>query len=67
MKLGYIGIDSYGNYTKLDKHPRKELMEVYGSNVSIMYQDMKDGSTEKVGYVINGNWITVYEVHSWES
>ena len=28
MKLGYMGIDQYGTTYKLNKYPRKELLEL---------------------------------------
>lgn len=68
MKLGYLGIDQYGDRYKMDKHPRKELMDYLGaSNARKMYVDTKDGAAKHVGYVIRGHWINVYEVHEWST
>ena len=67
MRLGYLGIDQYGKRYKIDKHPRKELLDQLGrSHAELMYQDSKSG-TRKAGYVIAGLWISVYEVHEWAS
>ncbi len=65
MKLGYLGIDQYGQRYKLEKFPRKELLEKLGrKHASKIYVDSKSG-TKHVGYCIGGLWITVYEVHEW--
>jgi len=67
MKLGYIGKDQYGNRFKIDKYPRKELLEqLYATNAAKMYVDKADGSIEHVGYIIKGHWINIYEIHSWK-
>jgi len=61
MKLGYLGIDQYGQRYKIDKYPRKKLMEQLGhASANRMFNGRKH-----VGYVIGGFWITVYEVHDW--
>jgi len=66
MKLGYLGIDQYGNNYHLDKYPRKELMEYLGyKSAQKMYTDLKDGGSRHSGYVIGPHWIRVLEVHSW--
>ena len=67
MKLGYIGIDQYGKHYKIDKHPREELLIHLGaSHAAKMYVDnIKTGKARHCGYIINGLWINVYEVHSW--
>lgn len=67
MKLGYIGIDQYGQHYTLKKHPRKELMEQLGcKHASKMYVDTKSGETRVKGYVIAKHWIDVYEIHEWK-
>jgi hypothetical protein len=64
-KLGYLGIDQYGNHYNLKEHPRKELMEKLGySHASIMYCDLKSGGFRRKGYVIGPFWVDVFEVHS---
>ena len=66
MKLGYLGIDQYGQRFKIDKHPRKELLDYLGyKSAQKMFVDTKSGASKHVGYVIGGHWITVYEVHEW--
>ena len=69
MKLGYIGIDQYGQYYPLKTaHPRKELMERIGtSHADKMYVDTKDGATKHIGYIMGRFWIAVYEIHEWAS
>ena len=65
-KLGYLGIDQYGQHYKLDKYPRKELCDKLGrQHVDKMFCDHKDGPPVQTGYVIGGLWITLYEVHEW--
>jgi len=67
-KLGYLGIDQYNKHYKIDKSPRKELLEQLGrQHTSKMYVDLKSGGSRHVGYVIAGKWISIYEVHIWNS
>jgi hypothetical protein len=67
MKLGYIGIDNYGNHYTIKKYPRKELLEQLGyRGCNKMYVDTKNGKTKHVGYVIGNHWINVYEIHEWK-
>ena len=63
-----MGIDQYGNhYDDLGKYPRKALLEQLGyKNASKMYVDKKDGSSVHIGYIIGGNWITLYKVEPIE-
>jgi hypothetical protein len=64
--LGYLGVDQYGNRFKIDRHPRKELLQQLGrKHADKMFIDTKDGQSKHVGYVVSGLWITVYEVHEW--
>lgn len=68
MKLGYLGIDQYGQHYNIEKNPRKELMnQLCHSSANKMYTDLKDGGHRHTGYVIGDLWITVHEVHSWKS
>ena len=68
MKLGYLGIDQYGDSYNLEKNPRKELLEQLDrKHADKMYVDLKNGGFRHKGYVIAGRWISVYEVHSWEN
>ena len=64
--LGYLGVDQYGNRYKIDRHPRKELLEQLGrQHAHRMFIDTKAGQAKHIGYVIAGLWITVYEVREW--
>ena len=59
----YMAIDQYGQtYPHLGQFPRQALMNQLSGKVSKMYVDKTDGSTVHVGYVIGGNWLTLYEV-----
>ena len=65
--LGYIGFDQYGQHYRIDKYPRKELLEQLGrKHANKMYVDLKDGGTRHIGYVIAGNWISVYRIGLWK-
>ena len=67
VQLGYLGIDQYGNHYKIDKHPRKELLEELGrKHARKMYVDLKQGGSRHVGYVIAGHWIEVYRICQWK-
>ena len=68
MLLGYLGIDQYGERYKIDKHPRKELLEKFATtHAEKMYVDTLSGIARHIGYIIRKHWITVYEVHSWKN
>tara|TARA_Y100000310_G_C20194014_1_gene583789 strand:- start:291 stop:515 length:225 start_codon:yes stop_codon:yes gene_type:complete len=67
-KLGYLGIDQYGKNYKINKYPRKELLEqLGGTHADKIYVDTKDGITRHQGYVIGGLWIGIYEIYEWKS
>lgn len=67
MRLGYIGIDQYGQHYHLTEHPRKELLEQLGaSRAANMYADTTGGKVKHKGYVISGHWIDVYAIHEWK-
>ena len=67
MKLGYMGIDQYGTTYKLNKYPRKELLEqLYATGASKMYVDTTTGDIKHIGYIITGLWIQVYTINSWK-
>ncbi len=66
-RLGYLGLDQYGDTYHINKHPRKELLEQLGcKHASKMYVDTKSGDTKHVGYVVAGRWINVYVVSEWK-
>lgn len=66
MRLGYFGVDQYGQTYHGLEHPRKDLLERLGrKHADKMYIDLKDSSYKHIGYVIAGLGIRVYEVHPW--
>ena len=68
MKLGYVAVDQYGHTEHLTepKAPRKQLLDKLGTKHAVkMYVDTKDGGNRHAGYVINRQWFSIYEVHSW--
>ena len=76
MKLGYIAINQYGETVKLTEltHPRKQLLSALFlstgglSHCEEMYCDRADGQGEPVhvGYIIEGGWWSIYEIHDWK-
>lgn len=59
----YMAIDQYGQTFHSLTHPRKDLCAKLGnSHASAMYVDDKDGNARRIGYVIGGLWLSVYEV-----
>ena len=68
MKLGYLGIDQYGQHYNIKAHPRKELLGQLGrKHADKMYRDTKDGKGKEAGYVIGGLWIDIHEIHGWSN
>ena len=62
----YMAINQYGQTEHGLKHPRKELMERCGvKSASKMYVDSADGKPYHVGYVVAGNWYTLFEVEPY--
>ena len=70
MKLGYMAIGHFGTTIHMnnpDKPPRKQLLDKLGAtHATKMYVDSSDGKTHHVGYIVNNEWFTIYEVHGWE-
>ncbi len=65
-RLGYLGIDQWGNHFTILTRPRKELMKQIGiKHVGKMYIDLKDGKSEHIGYVVGKHWVTIYEIFPW--
>jgi hypothetical protein len=63
MNKQYMAVDQYGQTYHGLTHPRKDLMKrLYNQHVTKMYADGKDGKTYQRGYVIGGQWLSVYEV-----
>lgn len=59
----YMAIDQYGNTFHGLTNPRKDLCEKLGrSHADIIYCDTEAGESVRLGYVIAGLWLEVYEV-----
>ena len=60
----YIAIDQYGNKEVLvTDHPRKELLaKLCRKHADKVYVDGEDGEPQHVGYIIAGQWFTLYKV-----
>ena len=69
MKLGYMARSNRGSTYHLvdpDKHPRSQLLDKLGArSAQKIYCDTKEGKTQHIGYIIRGEWFTIYEVHEW--
>jgi hypothetical protein len=60
--MHFMGIDQHGTVYHSLKHPRKDLLARLGrKHAAKIYCDTTNGS-KHVGYVVAGNWITVYRV-----
>ena len=59
-----MAVDNHGQtYHALGKHPRTELMKRIGcSSAKRMFADLKDGSSQHVGWVVGSHWCMVYYV-----
>lgn len=60
----YLYIDQYDQkYIASTIKELKEKISPYTKypKVSKMYVDMKDGSTQHIGYIINGQWLRAYK------
>lgn len=71
MKLGYLACGHFGSVHHLknrDRSPRQQLLERCGrTGAKKMYCDHKDTKEAMhIGYIVGGEWYTIYEVHSWE-
>ena len=70
MKLGYMALGHYGTTVHLnnpDKPPRGQLLAKLGAtHATKVYVDSSDGKSHHVGYIVNNEWFTIYEVHGWE-
>ena len=66
-RLGYLGIDQYGQHYEIDKYPRKELLAKLGAaRADKIYCDSRGGKMPHVGYLISGLWIDVYQVYPFK-
>lgn len=53
--------------TEANKHPRGQLLaKCCRKHADKMYIDTKSGEAKRIGYIIGGEWFTVYAVHTWE-
>jgi hypothetical protein len=71
MKIGYMAVGNHGttyHLTEANKHPRGQLLaKCYRKHAAKMFVDSERGDTAKhIGYIIGGEWFTVYEVHEWQ-
>lgn len=70
--LGYMAIGRrFGKVVHLDKNggrkgPRGLLLEKLGAtHASKMYSEFKNGPDRHTGYIVQGEWYQMYEVHEW--
>lgn len=71
MLLGYMACGHQGTVHHLNKpdvSPRQQLLEHCDrKSAKKVYCDHKvTGKAMHIGYIVGGEWYTVYEVHSWE-
>jgi hypothetical protein len=65
--MALMAIDQYGTtYHNLGTYPRKALLERLGSrSAERMYRDTNEGESHHIGYIINGLWLTLFNVEPW--
>jgi hypothetical protein len=67
--LGYMARGNRGttlHLTDPDKPPRGQILEKMGRrSARKIYRDKQDGTAVHVGYIVAGEWFTVYEVREW--
>ena len=63
-----LAVNQYGGKDIIEgKHPRKELLNLYGgSKADRMYRDKADGTPTHIGYVIREFWVELYKMEPWE-
>jgi hypothetical protein len=67
MKLGYMAVGNYGTTFHGLTNPRKEICERMGrKHASKVYRDNSKGEAVHVGYIVGGEWFTVYQVHTFK-
>jgi hypothetical protein len=67
--VGFMARNQYGETIHLPHctHPRKALLAHLGrQHASKMYCDTLTGESKHIGYVIAGQWLTIYRVNEWE-
>ena len=63
MNKMYMAVGHYGTTFHGLKHPRKDLLERMGaSRCEKMYMDDNEGKSFHVGYIVAGEWFSIYEV-----
>jgi hypothetical protein len=68
-QLGFMARNQYGETIHFpnEQHPRKALLQHFGrKHADKMYVNTKDGKEQHVGYIIAGNWLTIFRVFSWK-
>ena len=63
--LGFLAVGNNGELLTLasSKHPRKQLLEKLGrKGAEPIYAGLKDGGTERVGWIVGGVWWSIYRV-----
>jgi len=59
----YMAIDQYNQHYDGLVHPRKDLLNLLDrQHADKMYIDDKQGKSYHCGYIIDGLWLSVYEV-----
>jgi len=59
----YMAIDQFGQTHHDLVHPRKDLLALFNrKHADKMYVTGKDGKDYHIGYVIAGQWLSVFEV-----
>jgi len=68
-QVGFMAVGNYGttvHLTNAKKHPRGQLLtKLCASHAEKMYIDDKEGNAVHVGYIVGGEWFTIYAVHAW--
>ena len=64
MAIGHRGTVLHGLPVK---YPRKALLaRLSARNARKVYTDRIDtGESIHIGYIVNGEWFTLYQVHEW--
>lgn len=65
--IGHIAIDQHGHTYHIGNNPpRKELLKQLGrSRAEKMYRNTNTGKTRHVGYIIDGLWLEVFVISTW--
>ena len=49
------------------KRPRAELLKaLLATHTERVYVDKKDGRSVQIGYIVRGEWFTLYQLTPWE-